>query len=176
MAKRHTPEDFEAIIAEMNEAPPRSAILVGTSLLEHALEDFIQASLRPATSSAERNKLFSVDGILGSFSSKIWMAYFLRLIGPTTRRELDIIRAVRNDCAHNMNAVSFEKDPTASRCRDLAGQRQPRLVLEQEPGKIFMATIQLFVGAFFKAVIVRHVGHPADPLPELQHLLQIIEA
>ena len=176
MPPRHMPKDFEAIIAEMNGAPPRSAILVGTSLLEHALEDLIETALRPPSSSLEREALFSVNGILASFSNKIWLAYFLKLIGPVTRRELDIIRSVRNDCAHNMNAVSFDTEPTVSRIRSLVELRSPRLIAEEEPGKIFMATIQQLVGAFLKARIVHHLRRPADPSDELAHLLDVIEA
>lgn len=67
MAKRHVPQDFEKILSEMNGAPPRSAILVGVSLLEHALEDLIESVLRPSGSAAERNAMFSFEGILGKF-------------------------------------------------------------------------------------------------------------
>ena len=97
MAKRHVPRDMRAVLAEMNGSPPRSAILVGQSVLEYALEEFLRVKLRPFESEAERNKVFAFDGILGSFSNKISMAYYFKMIGPATRRELDIIRLIRNE-------------------------------------------------------------------------------
>lgn len=103
------------------------------------------------------------------------MAYFLRLIGPVTRRELDIIRTIRNECAHNMNPVSFDTEPTISRCRALAEQRNPRLVLEDEAGKVFMATVSLLVAAFWKASIVQLVDMPVAPNEELARLVALIE-
>jgi hypothetical protein len=47
------------------------------------------------------------------------MAYALGLIGPNARRELHLIRKVRNEFGHEPKPISFDHPPIASRCREL---------------------------------------------------------
>ncbi len=75
--------------------------------------------LREPTTETEKNIFFHDKGVIGSFFEKIWMAYFLKIIGPETRRDLDLIRSIRNEAAHDMNPISFETEAVANRCREL---------------------------------------------------------
>jgi hypothetical protein len=48
------------------------------------------------------------------------MAFFLKIIGPEVRRDIDLIRLIRNQAAHDMNPISFDKtQQIAGRCRSL---------------------------------------------------------
>ncbi len=64
-------------------------------------------------------ELFEPAGPLGTLSSRIDIAYALGLIGPNARRELHLIRKVRNDFGHEPRPISFDHAPIASRCREL---------------------------------------------------------
>ena len=59
------------------------------------------------------------DGPLGSFSARIDCAYLLGRISPTIRRELHLIRKIRNDFGHKSEPITFDYPPVASRCNEL---------------------------------------------------------
>ncbi len=48
------------------------------------------------------------------------MAYYLGLISPACRRDLDIIRKIRNDFAHKLEIDSFGVESIRNRCRELS--------------------------------------------------------
>src|SRR5271156_5953175 len=105
--RRFEPKDYDAVFAELDGENDRAAIAVGGSILEHALEQAILSRLREPQDNDESAKLFSDVGIFGTFYEKIWAAYFLKIIGPVTRRDIDLVRHIRNVAAHDMNPVSF---------------------------------------------------------------------
>ena len=111
-------EDLESILRELIDSPPRSSVLTAASLIDYALERLIGSHLRTPSKKNDW-ELFTDNGLFGTFSRKIMGAYYMKLIGPNTRRELDIIRAIRNDCAHDLKPVTFATLGIASRCREL---------------------------------------------------------
>jgi hypothetical protein len=146
MAKRHQPEDITKTFQELESENPRAAITVGGSLLEYALEQAILSRLREPQTKTEGEVLFRDKGILGTFYEKIWASYFLKIIGPVSRQDIDLIRVIRNEVAHNMNPVSFDTPEIASRCREL------KLANESIGGKIeppdlrakFLVTVKFY--------------------------------
>jgi hypothetical protein len=111
MAKRYAPADYKPIIYAIGGEDARAAVLVAQAMIEHQLERVLKANLRQPESKTEEEVLFSDNGLMGSFSEKIWGAYFMKLIGPKTRLDFDLIRKMRNECAHNMNPVDLTEDP-----------------------------------------------------------------
>ena len=124
MATRYEPKDLEAITAQLEHENPRVVIIVGGSLIEYALEELIKSRLREPVTSDDRAKLLSETGIVGSFEQKILFAYFMKLIGPTARKDFDLLRRMRNEVAHNINPVSFDLPTIADRCRELVFAKQ----------------------------------------------------
>ena len=147
MRKRPEPGDFDNVFAELDGENDRAAILVGGSILEYALEQAIASRLREPQRTTELDALFDEHDILGSFHKKIWAAYFLKVIGPSVRRDLDLVRAIRNSAAHDMNTISFDgTSKIANRCRKLgfADEFDPR---QSEPPDLrgkFILTIRFF--------------------------------
>jgi hypothetical protein len=146
IGKTPVPVDVKAIQREMDGASPRATILVGASLLEYALEELLRNSLRPPASNIEAEAIFSFNGVLGTFSDKIWMAYFMGIIGPATRSDIDIVRAIRNECAHNMNVVTFEMPAIRDRCLSMSDKRTNKLVPSKDPRRIFLGSVSLLAG------------------------------
>jgi hypothetical protein len=116
---RYEPNDIDRIFRELDSETDRAAILIAGSLVEFALELAVCCRLQAPTTAREKEALANEDGMLGTFSRKIWTAYFLKVIGPEARRELDLIRQIRNRAAHDMNPVTFKTDEIAARCREL---------------------------------------------------------
>jgi hypothetical protein len=54
------------------------------------------------------DKLFGGMGPLGSFASRIEMAHRVGLISPQAAHCYDILRKLRNDCAHTVKPFSFD--------------------------------------------------------------------
>ena len=73
---------LEASERELYGASDRAiAVMVG-AMVETSLQRLLSTILRPDLNSDDRNKIFEYNGTLGTFGSKIVMAYALRLIGP----------------------------------------------------------------------------------------------
>src|ERR1700733_2668157 len=107
-------------MTELNSASDRAVISVGGAYVEYALEEAILSRLRVPETETELKMFFHDKGIIGTFFEKIWIAYFLKVIGPQTRHDLELIRRIRNVAAHDMNPIAFQTtEEIANRCREL---------------------------------------------------------
>jgi hypothetical protein len=52
-------------------------------------------------------ELFEYRGTLGSFGAKIDIGYAFKLFGPKTKKDLNIIRSLRNQFAHSRMPILF---------------------------------------------------------------------
>jgi len=151
MAKQYDPADVGEAFKQLAGENDRAVIFVGGALLENALEQAILSRLREPQTNAEGDILFSERGILNTFSQKIWAAYFLKIIGPSVRRDIDLVRSIRNAAAHEMKSISFDGTPEiASRCRELNAVRD-RIPQKAPPDlrENFIATVQFFTANLF---------------------------
>jgi DNA-binding MltR family transcriptional regulator len=114
--------DFNDALLEFNnlfnhtQKEDRSIVLVGGSFLELVLEHILRAYL--PEDDKEVKKLFDYNGALGTFSSKISMAYSLGLIEKIIKDDLHYIRKIRNEFAHNLYA-SFDHAEVVKCCKNL---------------------------------------------------------
>src|SRR5262249_50310703 len=154
MPKRRELKDLEGVCAELEHESHRAAIIVGGSLVEYCLEKYLRTKLRVPRNSEEEGILFAETGLFGTFSQKIWAAYFMNLIGQITKRDLDLIRLVRNEVAHNVNPVSFNTPEIASRCKelDLAKNSIPALKNPPDFRGMFKVSAELYASALLIAV------------------------
>jgi DNA-binding MltR family transcriptional regulator len=95
--------------------------------------------------------LLEGTGGLATFSSRIDMCYLLGMIGPVARRDLHLIRKIRNDFAHTAAPSSFETESAAARCRELshAGQDE-RLSSRDRFMRATMGLAAAIHGALYK--------------------------
>lgn len=117
-------EEFDKSIVEvikfrhsLNDETDRGCALMAAAYLDYELEELLHKYLLDdpkATSNMLKN-----NGPLSTFSSKIEIAYLLGLIGKNTRKDLNLIRKVRNEFAHKSDPLSFEDDSIKNRCREL---------------------------------------------------------
>ncbi len=156
---KYQPKDFDRIFEEVAGANDRAAISVGGSILEFALEQAIASRLRePQGETAKERKkekgaLFSPDkGIFGNFYAKIWGAYFLKVIGPSARNDIDLVRQIRNQASHDMNAISFKESPEiAALCLKLSFPKNSIPAAQTPPDLrgLFVLTVQFFTANLF---------------------------
>ncbi|UTR09432.1 hypothetical protein MM300_16230 [Evansella sp. LMS18] len=105
-----------------NDSEDRAAAIVAASYLEEQLKLVILGHFKNVTSLSanDKNNLTSGNGPLSTFSSRISIAYLLELINKEQYDDLNLIRKIRNDFAHQLNAVTFDSvDQIKNRCSSL---------------------------------------------------------
>jgi hypothetical protein len=96
----------------------RATALMFASFVEIHLERLLLSSMRSNLNSEDRRKVFQNEGPMASFSSKIVTAYALGLIGQKTRRDLDLIRLLRNEFAHSRTPFDFTTPEVGRVCHE----------------------------------------------------------
>lgn len=118
----------------------RAAVVLAVSGLDLMLTELLDEFL--IEDAQTRRRLYDNNGALGTFSSKIALAFALGLLSAGERRDLDLVRAIRNEFAHKI-AVTLDSGSTADRCRALEiGERLyvPAKIpfMRDEHGEAFM--------------------------------------
>lgn len=126
---------------ELTEQTDRGAALLAAAYLDDALKEMLQK--RFVGQQNETVKAFQGNGPLATFSSRIMIAFLLGLITEMERRDMDLIRRIRNDFAHLHEAVDFSEPPHSQRCLELA-MRTEFERLNVSPNKL--EPRQLFIG------------------------------
>jgi DNA-binding MltR family transcriptional regulator len=98
----------------------RAAAVLGVSVLDAQLEDLFRATLIHFTPKESFDGLFSANGPLATFSARINLAFSLGWISDDVRRDLHVLRDIRNTFAHSFDhAASFADDGIPDRLKAL---------------------------------------------------------
>ena len=93
----------------------RACAVLGAALLDARLESLYNRRLH-----SFKDELLSNSGPLGAFSARIKVACALAWIGEDVRFDLDQIRSIRNEFAHNFDhELNFANQAIADKCRTL---------------------------------------------------------
>ncbi len=118
-------EDFASDFAEMlriadelKHESDRGVVLIVAAFLDEQLEMLLTRHFIDDPKIAAE-LLSSGSGPLGSFSSRMKLAYCLDLIHPQHYKDLQVIRKLRNEFAHSHIRVSFESDRIRDLCANL---------------------------------------------------------
>jgi len=101
----------------LSDETDRGVALYASAYLDSALSDLLYCSL--VTSKQIEKDLFKGTAPLASFSSRISMSFYLGKISNNERRELDLLRKIRNHFAHSAQSISFATPDIANRCSEL---------------------------------------------------------
>ena len=105
--------------------------------------------------------LEDANGPLASFSSRIEFAYLLGLIGPDARRELHLVRRIRNDFAHDYKPLDFSAEGIANRCREL---RAHTLVPDERPRANFTRSVMGLLAAVHGSMLYAKHAEPEEDI------------
>jgi DNA-binding MltR family transcriptional regulator len=167
MAKRDkTPPDVVSLRAAINrftKQGDRGTALVATAWLDDALKECLRAVFRPDRAVAD--ELLRADGPLGTFSARTKLVYLLDMVEPTARKDLDLIRVIRNDFAHRRDNLRFTTQSIRDRCRQLHGATACRLggLMLRSPRQRFVVT------AYFLAEYLMGCAKPRKRNALLDH-------
>jgi len=106
----------------------RAVALITAAFIDEALAALLRHAL--VDDAKILDELLGTDRPLGTFSSRIKLAYCLGHISHGSFRDLETIRAIRNDFAHSREALNFHSPGIKDRCLKL---RAPLII----PGDAF---------------------------------------
>lgn len=111
----HVAEILEFRVALQSESD-RATALMAAAFLEDYLGKLISHHM--IDDESINKTVFSHNGPLGTFSAKIDMAYMLALISPLVRKDLHLLRKIRNEFAHTAKPLDFTTHRIKSRCEE----------------------------------------------------------
>jgi mannitol operon repressor len=100
----------------LTEESDRGAVLVTAAMLDDVLTKLLLARLVEGKSSEKLLDGFNAP--LGTFSAKIAAARAIGVISEEWRRDLDLLRGIRNDFAHSVTATLGD-EPILNKCNEL---------------------------------------------------------
>ncbi|MFT6921385.1 MAG: DNA-binding MltR family transcriptional regulator [Crocinitomicaceae bacterium] len=107
--------NYWSIRNELIKESDRGCALLAASQLELALENLLRKKL--VGTKKHKDSLFSFNGCLGTFSSRIQLSYSLGLISKLDKDDLDLIRKIRNEFGHSHQVIDFDFPKVSSLCK-----------------------------------------------------------
>ena len=103
--------------AHLDSESDRGCALMAAAFLDGELERQLRQFVVDNTHITD--DIFGQSRPIGTFSSRIDLAYLLGLIGSDAHRDLHLIRKIRNSFGHTHTPLTFEDESIASRCREM---------------------------------------------------------
>ena len=116
MPRKPIPDfDLNAFSSQFRGESDRACAVLGAALLDARLESLFNRRLRNF-----QQELLSSSRPLGAFSARIRVAGALAWISDDVRCDLDQVRSIRNEFAHNFDhELSFANQSIADKCQTL---------------------------------------------------------
>jgi DNA-binding MltR family transcriptional regulator len=109
-------EEFLAL-NELTNASDRAVGIVIASIVEIRLTRFIKDCFVPDPT--VEDQLFHSSGPLGSFAAKIRLAYLMGLVSKECHADLETLKNIRNEFAHQLDKGSFQTPSIRDKCKNL---------------------------------------------------------
>ena len=110
-------KEFTPFLDDLNRESERGAVLISVSYLERQLKEIVSAFLCEGEASARLLEGFNAP--LGTLAARAAAAAALGLISAREYRDVETIRRIRNQFAHD-HRTSFSDQGIVDRCQNLA--------------------------------------------------------
>lgn len=98
------PDDHGAHISQESD---RAAIIVNAAMVERFVLECLKKKM-PSANEEEKQRIFNFEGPCGSFSNRIRLAHALGIFDRQTKREIELIKELRNAAAHCVAPFTYE--------------------------------------------------------------------
>ncbi|MDR5759752.1 MltR family transcriptional regulator [Caballeronia sp. LZ035] len=115
---RERVRDVFAFRTSLTNESDRGAALMAAAFIDDRLMLLLKS--RIVDDKKVSRRAFEFNGPLGTFSARIDFCYLLGLIPKNARRDLHLIRSIRNKFAHQAGAMDFDDDSVRQLCESLA--------------------------------------------------------
>ena len=106
-------EVSNAFLDDFQKESDRAAAVLAVSYLDDLLKQLLLHNFR---NKIKKDELFDGMGPLNTFSAKITISYAYGLIDKNLKDDMNNIRRVRNEFAHEFKNLSFKEEKIKSRC------------------------------------------------------------
>ena len=97
------------ILLDLENESDRGAIILASSAIEDCLEwALVERMPLLKTDDDVRSRIFENKGPISTYSDKILIAYALGIIDGKVKKRIDLIRVIRNSCAHSRLPLNLE--------------------------------------------------------------------
>jgi DNA-binding MltR family transcriptional regulator len=142
----------------------RAAAILGATYVEAIVEDVLRACL---LEHRDVDAMFDRFGPFSSFATKTAMLFAIGEINETTRRDLDLIRKIRNEFAHTFAESDFEEAKIARWCGELTGAYAASMGAAEYPARAqFIETVDLVREVLKERARTRRRGRRRAAIPE----------
>jgi hypothetical protein len=93
-------EDLNQFQEMFNKETDRGLVLVAASFIDFCLQNLLISKL--TLQKKDESEIFTGNGFLSTFSSKIKLAKAIELIDETTFKNIEVVRKIRNQYAHTI--------------------------------------------------------------------------
>ncbi len=138
---------------------------MAASAMGDTLERLLRTAFRQDPESVRKtvDPLFNTYGPLSTFAARIQVAFAMGIITPRMRHQLDLIRRMRNDFAHDWDAADFDHPRCANHVKELlfknAEPWDAKLDETRHPfGDQFVTKVQMQRRMLFLSFIARLEG------------------
>ena len=109
--KRYTKVETQNVatldfVAALRAESDRGAVILAGSMIDDMLTQALKDRM-PLINSEEKNRIFAFEGIAATFSSRVKLAQAMGIINRGSRHLIDLIREMRNACAHSRQPINF---------------------------------------------------------------------
>jgi hypothetical protein len=156
--------DYQKLVESYHGESERAAIVLAGSFVEHYIANFIKHFMvdDPAV-----EEWFSGFGPFASFDQRISTAYAFRLVPPWMRKDLNLIKKIRNHFAHSPRLTSSDDPKAASMFLELSTAKDPAFNASGD-GRPLTDKKLIYLFAVARFVVYAHnamIQHPRDKGP-----------
>ncbi|MBP6392644.1 MAG: hypothetical protein KA175_06880 [Flavobacteriales bacterium] len=109
--------NLNAVMAEANKESDRAAALLMAANLENRLKAILEAFF---IEDIKADEIFEGhQAVAGGFYAKSLLCFSLGFLSKEEKRDLDLVRKIRNDFAHKEQGWSFQTQDVRNRCDQL---------------------------------------------------------
>ena len=127
-ARVTTAQGWELVAKTLLKESDRGCVIFSAALLDEGLEMLIRACCHADITSIKSSvdPLFQTYAPLSTFSGKIQLCYAFRLIPKVLRDNLELVRRMRNDFAHDYGPIDFNDPKCRQRFDEFIGPFKER--------------------------------------------------
>lgn len=134
-------EYFSKFLSYFQKETDRGAALVGAAMLDARLERILSLCL--IDNKAKKDLLCGSSAPLGTFSAKINICSALGFITQKEYEEINLIRKIRNEFAHQLDEITFSQKPICDYCLQLKADTPDDLKGKKEYRSLFINSVIL---------------------------------
>jgi hypothetical protein len=127
-------DNVKEIIADLNTESDRSAFILAATSIEDTIEwALLERMPVLAHDNQSRKRIFGAQGSLSTYADKILLAYALGMIDREGQGQIDLVREIRNTCAHSRRPLSMEIPVLVEAVKAAIGPEMLSIIKDHQP-------------------------------------------